>query len=482
MRNIRNFIVVGGGTAGLISALILKQKYPGKSVKIIESSKVGIVGVGESSTEHWAEFCKFCGIDQLGAIFNANATLKNGVFFDNWGEKDFMHGIDNHASTLDGSYFDTYGYLIANKAPHHKLQHKNIWDNKVPLYAWNNRNSSSVNQYQFDTHALNKWLHDICRSRGIDIIIDDLTGANLDHSGNVVSVNGAAEHCADFFIDCSGFARLLINKVLKQKWVSYSEYLPLNSAITFATDEMEEYNAFTKCTARDYGWNWTIPTQTRTGNGYVFCDGFIGRDQALAEMEKCYGRKLDVGKHFRFDPGRVEKSWVNNVCAIGLSQSFVEPLEATSIGSAIQSMFCFINMLPSWDIDAYNQNINDIFDNIVDYVQAHYLTKREDTPFWQEVKYHLKLTPGLSKLLDLWKNRLPRDVDITCSWGMFSAVNYIPVLYGLDWFDTDVIANEYAAQEFSHDPGQLQEQSWDTLWVGHKQFLKMLVANNGTCN
>ena len=241
---------------------------------------------------------------------------------------------------------------------------------------------------------------------------------------------------------------------------------------------MEEYNKYTKSTARKNGWSWTIPTQTRTGNGYVYCDGFIGKDEAHQEMEEAYGQSLEVARSFKFDPGRLEKAWHKNCYAVGLSQSFVEPLEATSIGSVIQQMFCFMHFLPSYDEESCNDHVNAIFDNIADYVQAHYLVKRDDTPFWKEVKNNLELTPNLQNYLDKWQNRLPLPSDIYCAWEMFNSANYIPILYGLDWFDRNKIKLEYDQYEmYETSQKELEEYNnyQDSLfWIGHKDFVKQI--------
>ena len=164
---------------------------------------------------------------------------------------------------------------------------------------------------------------------------------------------------------------------------------------------MEEYNKWTVATARKSGWSWEIPTQDRTGNGYVFCDEFINEDEALQEMEEALGHKIDDVKSFKFDPGRLETSWNKNCYSVGLSQGFIEPLEATSIGSIIQQMFAFLMYLPSDDYKTCNRRVNDIFDNASDFVQAHYLTKNEDTPFWQSVKYDIKRSSTLKSYLKI---------------------------------------------------------------------------------
>jgi len=479
MKKINDILIVGGGTAGCIAALILKTTFPTKNIRIVESSKVGIVGVGESSTEHWAQFCRFVGIPQLASILEANATIKLGVYFKNWAEQDFMHNVGNPYANIRGSYFYNYAHVIANQLPPSSMQSPGTWRNEVSMDTFNNHDNSPSNQYHFDTFALNKFLHKECIKRDINVIEDDLTGTRLSASGEMECVmSDNHEYHADFFIDCSGFKRLILEKTYGIKWKSYSEYLPVNSAIAFATDEMEEYNKYTMSTARNAGWSWTIPTQTRTGNGYVYCDGFIGKDEAHQEMEEAYGQKLDIAREFRFDPGRLEKSWHKNCYAVGLSQSFVEPLEATSIGSVIQQMFCFTHYLPSYDVNKCNHRVNAIFDNIVDYVQAHYLVQREDTEFWKEVKYNLKLTPNLQNYLEMWKNRMPMDIDVQCPWGMFGAVNYVPVLYGLGWFDVNKIRQEYmeyGLKELSESELQNVKTYEDSLfWISHKKFIKMI--------
>ena len=466
-------IIVGGGNAGFISALMLRASLKCKSIKVIESKKIGTVGVGESSTEHFAGFCDSVGIDILELILRAKATFKNGVYFSKWSDEDFLHNVDTTTVGHSAGYHFPYLHqTVVNRRPNIEMNRKGAWENQVPLSFFNDMGNSPTNQFHFDTLELNNYLREKCIERGIEVVDDELQGARIDHeTGDIDILSGKIkEYKADFYIDCSGFARLLLGKTLGVKWKSYSEYLPLNSAISFPTEEMEEYNIYTKSTARDYGWSWQIPTQGRTGNGYVFCEKFINETQAHEEMERVYGKKLDIAKTFKFDPGRMEKAWYKNCYAVGLSQSFVEPLEATAIGSVIQQMYAFVHYLPSYSIDECNQIVNGIFDNVFDYVQAHYLVKREDTPFWKDVKNNLKITPSLNSLLEIWKNRFPQSDDCDSKFGLFTAVNYIPILYGLNWFDTDEVAKEY--QYISH----LNINDWDktkadTLYMGHKQFI-----------
>ena len=473
---IDDIIVVGGGNAGYVSALILHSSFPKKNIKIIQSEDIGIIGVGESSSEQFGDFCRYCNIPILTLILSAKATFKNGVYFEGWSDEDYLHNINVfNCAKASGNHFPYLHKVVAEQRPNFEMNPKGSVDNQVPLNFFNSLDHSPTHQFHFDTQALNKFLRKICEDRNIEIIEDSIESVDINsEDGDITSVNGKQKYYADFFIDCSGFSRLLLNGALDIRWKSYSEYLPLNSAIAFATEEMDEYNVYTKSTARDYGWSWQIPTQGRTGNGYVFSEKFINETQAHEEMEKSYGHEIDVAKTFKFDPGRLEKAWYKNCYAVGLSQSFVEPLEATSIGSVIQQMVAFIHYYPSNSIDECNEIVNGIFDNIFDYVQAHYLVKKEDTPFWREVKNDLKITPSLQNLLDTWKKRFPLVGDIICKWGMFSEVNYIIILQGLKWFDSKKIIEEY--KHIEHIPLIDWKDTGDRcLSMGHKNFIKELV-------
>ena len=474
------FIVIGGGTAGCISALMIKKKYKDSDVTIIESDSVGIVGVGESSTEHWGDFCNFVGINQLSAITHAKATFKVGVYFDKWADKDFMHcigvGPTFDEDKLYKNYYHNAAYLIANSKPNHWMQTPMTWTNRISTQSLVGRNTSPTPQFQFDTHALNEMLHNICKKLDINIVVDDISSILLNQNGDITQLNSSSSsYEVDFVIDCSGFSRLILGKTYDEKWISYKDYLPTNSAITFATDKMQEYNKYTKCTAQSSGWSWKIPTQNRTGNGYVFCDDFINSDNAMKEMNLFH-----FDKKFKFDPGRFENAWVNNCFAVGLSQSFVEPLEATSIGSAIQSMFCFLHHYPLNDREQCNKEVNHIFDNTAEYVQAHYLTKREDTAFWKFIKYDLKLLPGLKEKLEKWKYSMPLNSDFEKRWGLFGVENYIPILYGLKWFDSTKIKEEFDLYKFNYNIYEKKykdhfKNQQRLFWMRHNDVIKLIL-------
>ena len=441
---INKITVVGGGTAGCVSALILKRRFPQCEIEIVESENVGIVGVGEGTTEHWDEFIRYCDFNHYEVVRECGATFKMGVMFERWDEQPFLHSLLGDFNDQISGYYYVYSHLVSNGYHPKDFSPHWVWENKPPLTYFNDNNNTPSRQFHFDTFKLNKWLHKKCEERLISVRIDDIKDVVFQEDGSIQYLCGVRkDYCSDFYVDCSGFNRLILQKHLGVKWKSYKDYLPLNSAMAFQTKEMEEYNLWTKATAHSAGWGWTIPVQEKTGNGYVYSDEFISQREAHKEMEKYVKQKIRDAKYFKFEAGRLEKFWDKNCCAIGLSSNFVEPLEATSIGSSIQQAFALVAMLPSNDYNRYNEIMVGMYDNIVDYIVAHYLVRRDDTPFWKEIKHNLKIPDSLQSNLDMWKNRLPHNSDIYTPFCLFYANNYIPILYGLGWFDIDAINREY---------------------------------------
>jgi tryptophan halogenase len=318
---------------------------------------------------------------------------------------------------------------------------------------------------------------------GINIIDDEINDVKLSQDGSIKSIVGTREYNYDFFIDSTGFKRLLIDK-LGAKWQSYSKYLKMKSAITFQTPDSENYNLWTLAKAMDAGWLFRIPVWGRYGNGYIFDSDYITKEQAQQEVEKYFGHSIDVGKQFNFDSGCVDRVWIKNCCAIGISGSFVEPLEATSIGTSIQQAFLLMHRITNYNesvIDRYNSSFNDIMENIRDFIILHYITKKNDTQFWKDVS-NIELPESLKAKLNMWKHKLPIDEDFNnlSNYVLFKASNHILVLNGLDIFDRNSIKNEYDSnydyvkEDAERTISELHyfENSIKTL--GHKEYLKAI--------
>lgn len=440
----KSFIVLGGGTAGLIAAITLKQTYPNYSVKVIESDSIGIIGVGEGSTEHWRRWLDYCELDLRELVRETDATLKTGIKFDNWNGdgKNYFHSLGDLWYPYNKPV-NTNTFLKSLHINGIKTEDALLDTGLVPMH----QGLVLVNQYHFNTFKLNTYLHDQCIKKGIEIVKDTISDVVLNNTGDVdYLVGDLGEHKADFFIDSSGFKRVIASK-LGAKFISYKKYLPMNHAIAFPTESVAELKPYTLSRALSSGWNWRIPTQSRFGNGYVFCDEFINPTEAYDEVQSIYSEEVKVAKDIKFEAGRVDNFWINNCLSIGLSASFVEPLEASSIGNSILQSFTFCDMIEDWFIDknvskSYNKHYIECFDNIVDFVQLHYIVKRDDSEFWRALPSMIEHTDFVKEHLEHFKKNMPSQHYFTARYGMFNASNWAQVLAGLELYDKEYMKNK----------------------------------------
>ena len=256
---------------------------------------------------------------------------------------------------------------------------------------------------------------------------DVVKGFKQDENGFVkyLTTKSGRKIKGDMFVDCTGFARVLIDKVEENKWVSYKDNLLVDSALNFnyKREEGEPIKNYTHAWAQKNGWCWEIPTQTRMGCGYVFSSQYTNFDKAHDEISKAvkkrYGKKIDVQRQIKFNTGRYEKFWVKNVLSSGLSSAFIEPLEATSIHATIMQVNHFIENYYKEDMpfkinelqDQYNGEMTMMWDNIRDFIIYHYITPRKDSKFWIDSNKEKRRSPKLKRLMKMWKHRMPRKVD-----------------------------------------------------------------------
>lgn len=482
--DIKRLAVVGGGTAGFVSALILKTRFPSIHIDIICSKRIGIIGVGEGSTEHWKEFMDHVGIDQYEMIKECDATCKAGTLFKDWGVPDFMHSIQTGYDQKSGQYPLLYGRQIGNGLGSQEIQSARFWENKVNTWFIARPDEFVTNQYHFNTNTLNEFLTKIANKKGISIIDDDIVDVDLTEDGAIGDLIGkAGRYTYDFYIDSTGFRKVLISK-LGAKWISYSEFLKTNTTMVFQTPDTDEYNIYTTSKAMKSGWMFRTPTWGRWGNGYIFDKNHITPEQAKLEAEEVVGHEINVGNVISFDPGRLDRVWIKNCVAIGLSASFVEPIEASSIGTSIQQSFLLMHRLINYNpavIDSYNNSVTSILENIRDFVCVHFVCKRRDTEFWKDVA-DIKLPDSLKEKLDLWKNRLPITEDFAgrSNFQLFKDLHFLMVLHGLEWFDVPAIKTEYdmlnvklhMAADSELDKHKIHHNS--TVGISHKKFLQLI--------
>ncbi len=467
--------IVGAGTAGLITALILKIRFRTLEIEIIKSDKIGIIGVGEGTTEHWKQFADFCDIPYQELIKKTGATLKYGIMFEDWTDHTYFHNIIGQVESVKfGQYQAGYIYSIINNLTPKQYTSDFCFQNKIAT-------DSIANQLHFNTFKLNDFLLKKCQAIGINVIEDEITDLKFNDFGNISCLfSKNNKYKSDFYIDCTGFKRLLIGK-LGAKWISYSKYLPMNEAIAFPTGDTKEYTPYTLAKAMTSGWMWRIPTQGRWGNGYVFNNNYINAEQAKKECEDYLGYEVHIGKNIKFEAGALDRAWIKNCVAVGLSSSFIEPLEASSIGTTIQQAFILIHKIINYkksDIDSYNVSFNRIVENIRDFVVLHYITNKKDSAFWKELK--INLPESLSNNLKKWKTKAPMVTDFPEDYSLFKEANFIVLLKELNLIDKDSIAKEF--NSLSQNLKDTVKQKIDRVreWnvtgdiIDHKTYLKKL--------
>ena len=482
--------ILGGGTAGLISALMLKESMHHATIQVIESSKIGIIGVGEGSTEHWDTFLKYIEIDPADLIVNTGATYKLGIRFENWNGdgKHYWHAIGREFGALDektGLY--PYAYkCVAENTDSDSTVWQEVLDNTVtPPFT------QVSNQYHFDTNKLNNYFHKLASERGILFFDDEIDDVVLDDDGFVSSLIGKKQtYDGDLFVDCSGFNRVISSK-LGAKWIDCSDKLPMNSAIAFPTPREEEIPQYTNSKAMSSGWMWRIPTQDRFGNGYVYCDKFISDEDAEKELRAEFDYDITIGKKIKFSAGYVDRHWIKNCVSVGLAGMFVEPLEASSIGSSIQQMFGLINTIHTWtretttSVDRYNSDFRKVAENIIDFIQLHYITKRDDSEFWRWVKDGLVLTDFNKQNLENWKTNFPSHCIFNEHSNMFKNINFIQVLHGLELFDHTAFKKMYKERypQFEDFCANLNLEANNTLHdgaVSHREAIDSVLRGYKT--
>lgn len=483
MKQVKSITVVGAGTAGLIAALILKSRSSIK-VDLIYSSNIPIIGVGEGSTDAFSHFMHFLEITPTQIIKECDATFKIGIMFDDWIKNDrYIHTVTNNFSNQYGQYCHIYAKQIEKNSKH--LFESYITKNLVESYIVNDfDNNAPTSQYHFNTFKLNEFLKTVAKKNNINIIDDDIVDVSLDEFGNIDEIYGKKKkYKSDFYIDSTGFKRILMNK-LNVKWISFGKHLKMKSAITFQTKDEDNYNYWTLAKAMNAGWRFKIPTWGRHGNGYIYDSDFITAEQAKLEIEKDLGYEVEVGKNFNFDPGMLENVWVKNCVAIGLSGSFFEPLEATSIGSSIQQSFLLMHKIQNYDenvIKDYNKSYKNIVNNIKDFIILHYITKRKDTDFWKNI-LKTEIPDSLKYNLERWKTKLPIEEDFCgdSNYKLFGARNYIMVMAGLNLFNNKAIGQEYSflANNLKNNT-ELQikkiiDNENNTSFITHKQAIEII--------
>lgn len=490
----KHIVIVGSGTAGLTTAISLKSWFRGYDVTVVSSKNIGIIGVGEGSTEHWRSFQDDMNIPIEGLLVKAKATHKYGIAFEDWTTHTphYYHSVSHGPITI-GNFAGSYAYCIENDLQLTKtLSWRGMKDGKIPYSEDKEGNENThlnTNQYHFDTHALNGFLKIIANERGVHFVEDEIDFVVKDDDGWVDSLylkNARGRIKADLFIDASGFNRVLLKEMDDQTFVDYGKYLPCDSAVVFPTPSREDGKIlpFTRARALSSGWLWEIPTQERRGNGYVYSSKYTSDDDALREAFDAAGYESDESRVLRFQSGYMKKTWQKNVVAVGLAAGFIEPLEATSISMSLQQARLICSYLPTFNkesrfmVDEYHRLMDQIMENTLAMISLHYISDRTDSEMWRDQQNAPK-PELLERILGLWAERCPEIHDMPHSgFELFSPVHLWHVAQGQGLISRDLATMQldaYGSRAPSrHHINQVTAEYMKGDIVDHREALQRL--------
>ena len=399
----KNYVIVGGGTAGWISAAILSNlfKHTDTKVSLIESPDIPTVGVGEATIPSILDLLNYLNIPHKEFIRETNATFKLGIKFTNWLRKGHHYW---HPFGTIGGVIDTLPFYQQWRRYKARGQPGGFTDFSPAIVMARNERfyisnpekpdlfSASDYALHFDASKVARFLEKFAIGNGVSLVKANVTKVNTTDTGEISSVllDNKTTIDGDFFIDCSGQRALLIHDALGVPYEDWSKYLPVDRAIAVQTESTANFRPYTESTAHDSGWRWNIPLQTRVGNGYVYCSSFCDDDRARQTlMSNLESKPVNEPRIIKFLTGKRQKVWHKNCVSIGLSSGFLEPLESTSIHLIMKAMLYFIQMLPQGvvntaTVNEFNRLMDIEFECIRDFIVLHYCeTERDDTDFWR---------------------------------------------------------------------------------------------------
>ncbi|VAX02690.1 Tryptophan halogenase [hydrothermal vent metagenome] len=494
---LRKIVIVGGGSAGWISASCLAYSLQNTQCEItlVESPDIGIIGVGEATIPSFVDFIQYLGLSKADFIRETKATFKLGIKFYDWLEEghEYWHQFGDVGVNIDHKPF--YQHWLKSKfngaegnytdySPSVAMAQENKFF--IPSQKQKSILSGSTYALHFDAGLVAHFLAKHAKSLGVHHISDNVVNVRLGTDGHITELDLKEREEpleGDFFIDCSGQRGVLISQALRVPYVNWGKYLPVDRAIAVPTENQAPLKPYTESFALEHGWRWRIPLQHRAGNGYIYssdyCDDEMARDVLLRNIS---GKPLAEPRLIKFQTGKRDKFWSKNCLSIGLSSGFLEPLESTSIYLAMKGILNFVQMLPSTECKSetaaeYNRLMDMEYECIRDFIVLHYCaSKRTDSEFWR-MWQKAQIPDTLKAKLNLFKSqgRLMRnDQDL------FSHDSWYAVLAGMDvrpeaydW-TTDASNYDKACGIMSKVRMTLQERVQEL--PSHEEFVEKICA------
>jgi tryptophan halogenase len=488
---IRRIAILGGGTAGWMAAAALARVLRHTcEITVIESPEIGTVGVGEATVPPIRQFNAMLGIDENDFVARTQATFKLAIAFRDWFRRGhfYFHPFGKYGATMEQVEFH-----------HYWLRMRALGDD-TPLSSYSLANTAAIMgkflrpaadprsvlaslsyAYHFDTHLYGAYLRDYALARGVTRLEQTVVHVGLRGGDGFIESLTLADGRkigADFFIDCSGFRGILIEQALKTGHEDWTHWLPCDRALAVPSESAQDIPPYTLSTACEAGWQWRIPLQHRTGNGYVYCSRFIDDDGAArALLGNLGGRALADPRPLRFTTGRRRKFLNRNCLALGLAAGFLEPLESTSIYLIQSGIQQLLSLFPDRNFDPrteaeFNRLALAEFDQTRDFVILHYhASEREDAPLWAYCR-NMSIPDSLA-----WKIALFRESGRIAYYGreLFSEQSWLSVLTGQGVMPLryDPLADVMPLDDLRHRMAQMRtlvRQAAEAA-PGHREFI-----------
>jgi flavin-dependent dehydrogenase len=492
MIKIEKVVIVGGGSSGWMTASSLLKHFPDIDLTLIESSDIPTIGVGESTIGSINYYLKDLGLKDEDWMEYCNATYKTSIDFTNFGgdEKRVRYPfgkstwLNNYRhidwfmkKALIGADNDEYADFALGTGQ--LIRDNKLTEDESVIRGWDFKSDTA---YHMDAGLFGDYLKKhYCKPRGINHIVDNVISVEQCDDGNIDSVvtenNGKLS--ADLFIDCTGFKSLLLTETLNEPFISFKDKLINDRAVAIRIpyiDKEIEMEHSTNATTLSSGWVWNIPLWNRIGTGYVYSSQFLSEEEAEKEFKEYLINDRDIPHdreeienikafHVKINPGIHERNWVKNVCAIGLSNGFIEPLESTGLMLTHETIFELIKTLQrrngkvnGYDKSIFNTSVRMVMDEFAGFIALHFaLAERDDTPYWQYVTEELDYINDNSSEWTVITDIVPKEITKNNYWGKFDNLAGTPFI--MAGFNYNPYAKFYLEKEFGENLMLMTERS-----------------------
>jgi tryptophan halogenase len=513
MQPIQDILIVGGGTAGWLTAAFLARQlgtaHGGVRITLVESSDIGIIGVGEGTFPSIRGTLSAIGIGEAEFLEACSATYKQGIRFEHWVRPQGTPGADHYfhpfsqPSQRPGAP-ELLPYWLMGEAGEGRSFAESVTLQKAVADARHGPKRASDGDflgplnyaYHFDAGRFAALLAEHGQALGVKRVIATVDRVDLDEQGAIAAVQTkeGGTLTAGLYVDCSGFRARLIGEALGSPFKSLKDVLFVDRALAMQVPYARPdapIASYTIASAQDHGWIWDIGLQERRGIGHVYSSRHCDDEEAECALRRYIGPASDAltPRKLELNVGYRETQWVKNCVAVGLSGGFLEPLESSGIG-LIETAAYLIGQLFPFNGDTapvakhFNAFMKERYARIVDFIKLHYgLTQRTDTAFWRDNADPASFTESLKEKLAMWRCRPPQRLDFITDVEMYLPASWQYVLYGME-FETQLgtgaaalMRSEEARKEFA-TIAQLGAHALRDL-PPHRVLIEQLLARTG---